>query len=874
MIEIKPHFSEEDIEDSINWVKRDAKIKDKDGNIIFQQEGVEFPDFWSDRAVKIVTDKYFRGILGTPERETSLRQVVSRVVNTITAWGLADGYFDENTSKVFSNELKYLLYYQYAAFNSPVYFNVGIDEHPQVSACFIQGVEDSMESIMELAYNEAFVFKGGSGTGSNLSNLRGKEENLSGGGKASGPLSFMKGYDAFAGVIKSGGKTRRAAKMTILDVDHLDIFDFVKSKMREEEKIVALVKEGYSPRFEDEDSAPNIVAFQNENHSVRAFDKFMELVEADGDWLLYPRTDKAIKPVKVKARELFNDICLSAHACGDPGFIFDGVLNRYHTCPNSGRIKATNPCGEYTDIDDSACNLASMNLKRFIVYTPEGFYFDVDSYIKAIFLVSLAQEIMVSRASYPTSKIEVNAKAHRQLGLGYCNLGATLMYCGLPYDSDEGRALAAAISSLSTASVYWMSTNVASVKGSFAKFEINKDDMRRVLSTHRNNIETKVQTNIHSVQEIIDTAFELWNSVLTSFDEHGMRNSKATVLAPTGTISFMMDADTTGVEPELFLIKNKTMVGGGVVRLTNETIGQALVNLGYNESDRKKTMKYLDENESLDSCPCLSEEHLAIFDASYTSKTGGRRISTEGHVKMLGAIQPHISGGISKTVNLPREATVQDVYDTFMLSYKLGVKAVTIFREDSKSSQPLTAKEKEEEKTEKIERKYGKKPLPDECKSFRQKFKIENHKIYLHGGFYNDGTLGEIFIRTSKEGSFMIGMLDTIAVLTSTCLQYGVPLKILVTKFSHVAFDPSGYTGRSDIPHAKSIVDLIFRYLNRYVSREEEQEDKVEIEEIEEIQYEDEKSSENPPCSNCGHIMVRRGTCYFCDECFSSSGCS
>lgn len=868
MIKIKPHFSEEDVEKNINWVERDAQIKDKDGKIIFRQDGVEFPDFWSDRAVKIVTDKYFRGIIGTEERETSLRQVVSRVVDTIAEWGLADSYFDESNSKIFANELKYILYHQYAAFNSPVYFNVGIDEHPQVSACFIQGVDDSMESIMELAYNEAFVFKGGSGTGSNLSNLRGKEENLSSGGKASGPLSFMKGYDAFAGVIKSGGKTRRAAKMTILDVDHLDIFDFVRSKMKEEQKISSLVKEGYSPRFEDEDSAPSIVAFQNENHSVRIFDKFMEMVEADGDWLLYPRCDKTIKPVKVKARELFMEMCSSAHACGDPGLIFDGVLNRYHTCPKCGRIRATNPCGEYTDIDDSACNLASMNLKRFISFTTEGFFFDWNSYIKAIFLVSLAQEIMVSRASYPTPKIEANAKALRQLGLGYCNLGAMLMYCGFPYDSNEGRALAAAISSLTTASVYRMSTIVAGVKGPFDRFEDNKEAVNNVLCLHKSNAE-EIETDIASTQEIINVAYDVWNYVVEAVDENGIRNAKATVLAPTGTISFMMDADTTGAEPDLFLVKNKTMVGGGVVKITNETIGQALVNMGYNESNRRKIMKYIDENESLDGCSYIEEKDLAVFDTSYTSKTGGRRISTEGHVRMLGAIQPHISGGISKTVNLPKEATVQDVYDTFMLAFKLGVKAVTIFREDSKSSQPLTIKQKEEEK---FEKKHGKRSLPDECKSFRQKFRIDMHNIYLHGGFYNDGMLGEIFIRTSKEGSFMIGMLDTIAVLTSTCLQYGVPLKVLVNKFSHVSFEPSGFTGRSDIPHAKSIVDLIFRYLKRYVPREEQQQQLEQPEQEQEVQAE--RSSENPPCSSCGHQMVRRGTCYYCDECDTSAGCS
>lgn len=861
-IQIDPHFSEENVEDKINWVQRDAMIKDKDGNIIFRQDGVEFPDFWSDRAVKIVTDKYFRGILDTNERETSLKQVVSRVVDTITEWGIEDDYFDKENAKVFQNELKYLLYHQYAAFNSPVYFNVGIDKHPQVSACLILGVEDSMKSIMELATTEAFVFKGGSGAGSNLSKLRGKNENLSSGGKASGPLSFMKGYDAFAGIIKSGGKTRRAAKATILDVDHLDIKDFIVSKSKEEEKIRALVAQGFSPRFEEENSAPSIVAFQNENHSVRVFDQFMEAVIKDIDWYLHPRADKTIKPIKIKAKELFYEICRAAHECGDPGLLFDGVVNKYHTCPKSGEIHGANPCLEYLDIDDSACNLASMNLKRFITHTQEGFSFDVESYIKAIFIVSLAQEIIVSRASYPTKKIRKNVLAHRQLGLGYCNLGALLMYCGLPYDSDEGRALAAIISSLTTASVYQMSVNVAACKGAFEKYKINKHDVKRVLNLHRDNV-SLIKTKTKSIQEIIDTVNKLWDSIHKGLDIYGIRNSKATVLAPTGTISFMMDADTTGCEPDLFLIKTKTMIGGGTIKILNETIGQTLVNLEYNEINRKRIAKYLDEHETLEDCQHIKEKDLAIFDTSYTSKLGGRRISVNGHVKMLAAIQPHISGGISKTVNLPQDATIEDVYKTFMSAYKLGVKAVSIFREGSKGSQPLNIKEK-------LEKKFSKKSMPDECKAIRQGFKIENHRIYLHSGFYNDGTLGEIFIRSAKEGSTIAGLLDTIAVLTSISLQYGVPLKELVNKFSHVAFEPSGYTGNKEIPYAKSIVDLIFRYLAKYISREEQKENIIEELDIEKGDI----LSENPVCSNCGNLMMRHGTCFYCVECGESSGCS
>jgi ribonucleoside-diphosphate reductase alpha chain len=874
MLQIRPHFTHiGKVEDSINWVKRDAMIKKADGTVIFKQEGVEFPDFWSESAVKIVADKYFRGILGSDKRENSLKQIVNRVVDTVTKWGVDYGYFDEKNGAIFNMELKFLIYHQMYCFNSPVWFNIGIESKPQISACFIQSVQDNMKSIMELVTNEAFIFKNGSGSGTNFSNLRGKNECLSGGGKASGPLSFMKGYDAFAGIIKSGGKTRRAAKIALLDVDHLDIVDFIDSKRIEEEKALSLIQTGYSEKFEDENGAYQSVSFQNENHSVVVNDKFMQAVINDESWTLMPRgTDKSLKKV-VRARLIFDRICQAAHSCGDPGLFFFDASNKYHTCPESGAIRACNPCAEFIDIDDSACNLASFNLKKFFKeFTKES----VDDFRQAIYIATVAQEIIIDRGSYPTERIEENAKLHRQLGVGFSNLGALLMYHGHPYDSEDGRNIASCIASLLTGTVYETSGLIARLKGPFRKFKDNKDHMKKVLELHKEST-SQIKNNYPVLQEaVIDT----WESVLDLFKKFGMRNSKATVLAPSGTISFMMDCDTFGVEPELYLLKSKTLVGGGTMPMVNDTIGEALVNLGYEEKQVNKITAFLQENKTLDGCPALKKQDLPVFDTAYGSFKGGRTISMEGHVNMLAALQPFISGGISKTINLPSECTVEDFSKAFIMAYKAGLKAIIMYREDSKGSQPLNADRKDANKTSAITPMSAmvmpqKRSMPAERQAWCHGFSIGGHKIYLHMGFFQDGTLGEIFLRAAKEGSTMNGFLDAIAVLTSTSLQWGVPLNVIVNRLAHTTFEPNGYTGNKDIGYAKSIVDYVFRYIEKYVQREkktviQEEEHLMDIA----VSTTGTGATYGPPCTNCGAIMVRVGTCYYCDSCFTSMGCS
>jgi len=1448
-LELTPQFisSASDLEESISWVSRDAKITDANGGVIFQQDGVEFPDFWSETAVKIVTDKYFRGIQDTDERETSLKQVVNRVVDTITQWGIQGGYFDKENAEIFNTDLKAMIYQQIYSFNSPVWFNVGVEEHAAVSACFINGVEDSMESIVDLQSREAMIFKNGSGAGSNLSNLRARNESLSSGGKSSGPLSFMKGFDAFAGVIRSGGKclapwqkvytekgpipvselvdkdfivlsydqlasrfkakkatawlsgrkkilkittdkgeftlskkhpvklsdnstiyakdlkpgmslfsctiskrnggylsvglkdgqktkesfhrliamdvldydinkyvvhhidgnkennsldnlkimtapehlrahalerldenkhafqkvsyshkdsdngmhsssdfwkntskvkaykkkqseillkdsgravkmqkaaskqkmlntafkvlnagysidtfleyifgremsvgivpnkekvlqsiknffgtynnfvkevglnnhrvisveyvgvedvysveveckskddksptsghnfviwpddentgsgivvfnTRRAAKMTMLNIDHLDIREFVESKVKEEEKVKVLVAAGYSPDFTDENSAYSIVAFQNENHSVGMFNSFMEAVKNDGMWELKPIKDTTMPSVKIKAKVLFRMVCDAAWKCGDPGLVFLDLANEYHTCPKSGAIRATNPClhgstlmqtrkglipicdlvdkdfevvgangewvkakglysgkketiklflsnglelivtpdhqlaldskklefleakninptysvsesihdvdferksdvvnhlrqvcnnsgsfnekynvvslhvtdilgrdviqwlcmlgikshltcmdgeyyvivsrkylekfnqylgfdndeqkkldsvleydyeatylkiyvktvedfgecdvydfsvaseahcggaggilvhncGEYIDIDDSACNLGSLNLKKFVY--PEdsegGYNFDVESFVAAARIATIAQEILIDNASYPNELIGNNTRNHRQLGVGYSNLGASLMYCGLPYDSDEGRNFAASITSLLTGSVYYTSTLIAEVLGPFKEYEVNKESMLDVMQKH---YDSTLLLSSENNEEIVIAVCEIWKQAIIRCEKYGIRNSKASVLAPTGTISFMMDCDTTGAEPELMLIKYKSLVGGGTLKIVNETVAHALTNLGYNEKTVKDIIKYIEVYNSVDGCELINKEHVPIFDTSYGNT---RSISSDGHVKMLGAIQPFISGGISKTVNLPKNATVEDVEDVFMLAYDLKVKAVTIYRDGSKGSQPLNASaDDDEEIIVSGDVKTNKRKMPAECRSFRHGFNIAGHQIYMHIGFYSDGKIGELFLRAAKEGSTMNGFLDSIAILTSTALQYGVPLKVIVNKLSHVQFEPSGYSGNKDIGFAKSIVDYIFRYIGKYVDREEHVDAVPAVsEKLLESAVEDIENmgvqSDSPLCTKCGHITTRRGSCYYCDSCHTSTGCS
>jgi len=870
-LKFEPYFisSEEDLDEHLNWIQRDAVIKGADGSIIFQQKDVEFPDFWSDTAVNIVSDKYFRGILGSDEREYSLKQLVNRVVDTITQYGIELGYFDDENAKIFQCDLKFLIYMQYYSFNSPVYFNVGIDPNPQVAACFILGVDDHMPSIMELARTEAMIFKGGSGAGTNFSKLRSKYEHLSGGGKASGPVSFMRGLDSFSGVIKSGGKTRRAAKMAILDIDHLDILEFVECKLIEEGKASALIQAGYSPHFEADNNAYSSVAFQNENHTIRVFDKFMQAVEQDDEWDLRYVTNQQRK--YVKAREIFMRICECAHQCGDPGLLFSDTANRYHTTPASGKIVATNPCGEYIDIDDSACNLGSFNLMRFVQHHDSHFSFDVDAFKAAVRIATIAQEIIIDKASYPTDKIKRNAVNHRQLGLGYSNLGTLIMYCGYPYDSRDGRALAASISALLTSSVYNTSCDVALVKGTFKEFDKNKDKMQQVLWRHASNVKD-IETDVDGIKEIIDAVEDTWQSVTEKYQHHGIRNSKATVIAPTGTIGFMMDCDTTGAEPELFLVKHKTLVGGGSIKIVNRSIGHVLANLGYDQKTISKIANYITENETLERCKLIKKEHIPIFDCAFGSSEKSRVIAPEGHVRMLAAIQPHISGGISKTVNLPEKASVQDVYNIFMLAHKLKLKAITIYRNNSKGSQPLNVKKNDDDKKPK----QVKRKMAAERKALAHDFNIQGHKIYLHCGLFPDGTLGEIFIRASKEGSTMTGLLDSIAVLTSTSLQYGVPLEVLSKKLAYTTFEPQGFTPK--MGYARSITDYIFRYLLQKFSGHVLDGDTV-IEDDEEAPVPprallDTPTYDAPPCPNCGSIMVRNGSCFKCETCGETSGCS
>lgn len=871
-IKISPYFvsSESDLDEMLNWEIRDAVIKAADGTVIFEQKGVEFPKFWSDTAVAVTADKYFRGVRGTPERENSLKQICNRVIDEITQWGIEGGYFDEDDAEIFNLEMKYLIFNQYFAFNSPVWFNVGIDECPQVSACFIQGVEDDMRSIMDLAWKEAMIFKGGSGSGTNYSKLRACNELLSGGGKASGPVSFMRGYDAFSGVIKSGGKTRRAAKMAILDVSHPDILQFITSKSKEEQKAVALIAAGFSSDFNDEDGAYSSVAFQNENHAVRISDAFMRRVKEDGEWSLYSvKTGEFIR--KYKAREIFMAICESAHGCGDPGIQYDDVINAFHTIPHRGKIRGTNPCSEYMSIDDSACNLGSHNLMRHMSRTKDGYFFDSLGFISAVRLSALAQEILINNASYPTEQIQMNVKRDRQLGVGYCNLGTLLMYCGLPYDSDEGRALAASITSLMTATVYHTSSLMAGVVGPFDSYEENADEVATVLDKHW-LASKEIQTNSSQTISILQMVEEMWENCQRAVENEGLRNSQATLLAPTGTIGIMMDCDTTGVEPETSLIKYKTLVGGGTIKLVNKTIGHAFHNLGYTDSEVSKIIDYLLNNEELEKCPMLRNEHLPVFDCALGTSKSARVIRPQGHVKMLAAIQPSLSGGISKTVNLPSSSTVKDVYDTFMLAFDLGVKCITVYREGSKSSQPLNVSRKKKES--KSDHTPHKRQMPEERKALVHKFSIGGiYKGYLTIGFYPDGTPGEIFIESAKAGSTMNGLLDCFATMVSIGLQHNVPLDKIVGKFAHISFAPDGFTTNPDIGYARSIVDYVARYLERYIDKGKRDDISTPIESSVSMPSHS-FTADAPPCPRCGAIMVRSGTCYKCLTCGQTSGCS
>lgn len=859
--------------DLVEWELREATIKNENGEIVFHQEGLEFPKGYSQAAVNVIASKYFRGVLGTPGREYSLRAMISRVVDTLTEWGRQGGYFgDEESASAFRDELTHLILHQYGTFNSPVWFNVGVEQRPQCSACFINSVEDTMESILNLVHTEGMLFKFGSGTGTNFSTLRSSKEQLRGGGKPSGPVSFMKGFDAFAGVIKSGGKTRRAAKMVILNVDHPDIVDFIECKVREERKARALIAAGYDGSFGGE--AYESIFFQNANHSVRVSDEFMRAVDRNGEWQTRAVTTGEVVDT-YKARDLMKKIAEAAWECGDPGLQFDTTVNEWNTCPNSGRINASNPCSEFMFLDNSACNLASLNLIKFVA--PDG-QFDVEAFRQAVRIFILAQEIIVSNASYPTEAIGINSEKFRPLGLGYANLGALLMQWGLPYDSEAGRAMAAAITALMTGEAYAQSARIAGQKGPFEEFAKNRDPMLRVIRKHREAISripaSLVQPNL------MKAVRKAWDDAVALGEANGYRNAQVTLLAPTGTIGFKMDCDTTGIEPDLALVKYKNLVGGGTMKIVNQTVPIALRRLGYDEDSIRNVLNYIEINDTIEGAPGLKAEHLPVFDCAFRPTNGKRCISPDGHVRMMAAVQPFLSGAISKTVNMPNEATPEDVMRIYMDAWRMGLKAIAIYRDGSKKAQPVVLSKAEEERpagAKWIERRK----LPDERKSITHKFTVAGLDGYITVGMYDDGSPGEIFITIAKQGSVISGLMDCFATSVSLALQYGVPLSVLVDKFSHVRFEPSGFSTNPAIGYAKSIVDYVFRWLALKFLTPEERAARP----IPDLAGEDlpegprqkdlfQGQEDAPPCSNCGFVMVRSGSCYKCMNCGSTSGCS
>ncbi len=894
-IEFPRHFTIKGVSpyDQVEWETRTASIANEKGEILFQQEGVEVPKAWSQSATNIVVSKYFHGQVGTPDRERSIRQLIERVARTMTEWGVQGRYFaSDAVAQTFHDELVYLLLHQYVSFNSPVWFNCGIEARPQCSACFINSVDDTMESILGLARTEGRLFKWGSGTGTNFSPLRSSRARLSGGGTASGPVSFMKGFDAFAGVIKSGGKTRRAAKMVILNIDHPDIVEFIECKAREEKKAWSLIDAGYEASVDGEAYAS--IFFQNANNSVRVTDEFMHAVEQDGFWQTRERNTGEVVN-NYRARDLMKKIAESAYFCGDPGMQFDTTVNRWHTCRSSGPINASNPCSEYMFLDDSACNLASFNLMKFV---DENGSFDAAGFRKAVDIVISAQEFIIDSASYPTEKIAANSHNYRPLGMGYANLGALLMYNGLAYDSDEGRDFAAALTAIMTGEAYLQSARIAANLGPFPGYAMNRESFLEVMRMHRNALQRINPANVP--KDLLEAAQECWDLAVLEGTVHGYRNAQATVLAPTGTIGFMMDCDTTGVEPDLALVKFKKLVGGGVMKIVNNTVPAALAKLGYTESQVQAITKYIDENGTIEGAPFVHPEHQPVFDCAFKAQRGTRAIHYMGHVRMMGAVQPFISGAISKTVNVPENATADEIMEVFMQSWKMGVKAIAIYRDNSKKIQPLSAAKvsrKSAEPAQAIAEVTGFRPvrrkLPVERRAITHKFTIGGHEGYITVGMYDDGQPGEIFLVMAKEGSAISGLMDSFATAISLALQYGVPLKVLIDKFSHTRFEPSGHTGNPEVPYAKSIVDYIFRWLaSKFLPREEQVQagvhvtDKplsstvqiVSVKPASATQLNDLKSmyalDDAPTCAGCGSIMVRNGSCYKCINCGETSGCS
>ena len=837
-LSFEPYFCPVDVADpfdTVAWEKRSAEIKGESGELLFEQNDCEIPADWSQLATNIVVSKYFYGEIDTPERESSVRQLIHRVSRTITDWGLQDGYFaSPEDGERFYRELSWLCLHQHGAFNSPVWFNVGLYhqygvtgaqcnwhwdpesstvrqpenpyEFPQGSACFIQSVTDNMEAIMSLATSEAMLFKFGSGTGTDLSTLRSHREKLSGGGRPSGPLSFMRVYDQIAGVVKSGGKTRRAAKMQSLKVWHPDIMDFIECKAKEEAKAHCLIeKGGYEANFNGE--AYSSIMFQNANLSVRVTDDFMNAVVEDGEWKTRWVTDSRKHGPTYQAQEIMRKMSEMAWKCGDPGVQYDTTINRWHTCPNSGRINASNPCSEYMFLDDTACNLASINLMKMC--KPDG-SFDADRFTRACRIFFVAQEILVDHASYPTAVIAANSHRYRPLGLGYSNLGSLLMTSGHAYDSDAGYGICGAITALLHGAANRTSAELASVVGAFDGFESNREEMLRVMQMHKDAVE---QINPACPDALKTSARSVWEDVIRDGTKHGFRNAQATVLAPTGTISFLMDCDTTGIEPDIALVKYKQLAGGGMLKILNKSVPHSLETLGYDQPQIESITAYIDKNDKLEGAPEIKDEDLPVFDCAFEPSGGGRSIDWKAHVKMMAAAQPFLSGAISKTVNMPSTVTVEDVSEAYTWGWRLGLKALAIYRDGSKQSQPLSTATEGDKADKKQVTKPRRERLPDTRQSITHKFSVDGHEGYMNVGLYEDGRPGEVFITMAKEGSTIGGLMDSFGTAVSMSLQYGVPMEVLVNKFSHTRFDPMGFTKNPDIRYAKSLVDYIFRWM-------------------------------------------------------------
>ncbi len=893
--------------DELEWEIRDAVIGNP-AKPAFEQRDVEFPKSWSQNATNIVAQKYFRGQMGTPRRERSVKQMVGRVAGTIAEWGRKGSYFASAAdSDAFEAELSHILVNQLAAFNSPVWFNVGFEEQPQCSACFILSVDDTMESILAWNTKEGMIFRGGSGSGINLSKIRSSREQLSKGGLASGPVSFMRGADAWAGTIKSGGKTRRAAKMIVLDVDHPDIRDFIWCKAKEEDKAAALAEAGFDMSIDGEGF--HSIQYQNANNSVRVTDEFLDAVERGDEWKTIARVSGETIDT-LNARDLMSEIAEAAWRCADPGIQYDTTINDWHTCPNTGRINASNPCSEYMHVDDSACNLASINLLKFL---KDDGTFDTAGFEHTVDVMFTAQEIVVGPSSYPTEEIGLNARAMRQLGLGYANLGALLMARGLPYDSHEGRSVAAAVTALMTGRAYRTSGELAAAMGPYDEFAKNRDPHLRVMRKHR---DAAYQIDEHVEAGLLAAARRAWDEAVEIGERHGHRNAQATVLAPTGTISFLMDCDTTGIEPDFSLVKLKELVGGGQMTIVNRTVPRALRKLGYSDEQVEQIESYVNDHRTIIGAPGIRDEDLPVFDVA----VGQRAISPMGHIQMMAATQPFISGAISKTVNMPEDSTVGDIRDAYVEAGRLGVKALAIYRDGSKTAQALRtdAKSKKSKDTS-AEAAPARKRLPRERESLTHKFSVAGHEGYITAGRYEDGELGEIFLTDiGKDGSTLRGMMNAFATAISIGLQYGVPLETFVRKFSYMRFDPEGMTTNPEIPFAKSLPDYIMRWLaSRFLDPSVHEELGIMSDEVRAKKLAEESGTggngggnghsnghsngetkaeakapttaltDRPPvvpakiegldlgpaCSQCGGMMQRTGSCYTCSSCGNNTGC-